>query len=84
MREVEKINIKNKGYYFFDDMIDIKIFNSNLLTKSHEDVDIYYIGYFTIKNFSDCENIHSMNSLCLMIHSATGYSKKNKEKILNY
>ena len=57
-------------------MIDIKSFHSSLLKidkKSHEDIDIYYIGYITIKKFSDCENIHSVNPLYLIIHSATGH-----------
>ena len=34
----DKINIKNKSYYFCDDMINIKNFHSDLLTidkKSH-------------------------------------------------
>ena len=56
MGEVKELNIKNRTYYFFDDMIDIKNFHSNLLKidkKSHEDIDIYYIGYITIKKFSD-------------------------------
>ena len=66
-------------------MIDIKNFhsNSNLLKidKSHKDIDIYYICYITIKTFSDCENIHSVNPLYLIIHSATGHFKeKNSEK----
>ena len=46
MGEVKEINIKNQSYYFFDDMIDIKDFHSNLLEidkKSHKDIDIYYI-----------------------------------------
>ena len=67
-------------------MIDINNFYSNLLKidkKSHEDTDIYYIGYITNKKFSDCENIHSVNSLYLIIHSATGYFKeKNRRKYL--
>ena len=71
---VKEINIKNQTYYFFDDMIDIN-FHLILLKigkKSHKDIDIYYIGYITIKKFGDCENIHSVNSLYLIIHSATG------------
>ena len=51
-------------------MTDIKNFHSDLLEidkKSHEDIDIYYIGYITIKKFSDCENIHSLNPLYLII-----------------
>ena len=79
MGQVKQINIKNQSYYFFDDMIDIKNFQSNLLKidkKSHKDNDDYYIGYFTIKKFSDSENIHSINPLYLIIHSATGHFKE--------
>ena len=86
MGEVKKINIKNRTYYFFDDMTDIKNFHSNLLKidkKSHKDINIYFIGYITIKKFGDCENIHSVNLLYLIIHSATGhYKEKNGEKYL--
>ena len=86
MGEVEEINIKNQTYCFFDDVIDIKTFNSNLLKidkKSHKNVDVYYIGYITIKKFSDCENVHSVNPLYLIIHSVTGHFKeKNDEKYL--
>ena len=67
-------------------MINMKNFHSNLLEinkKSHEDINIYYVGYITIKKFSDCENIHSVNPLYLIINSATGYFKeKNDEKYL--
>ena len=67
-------------------MISITNFHSNLLKidkKSHEDINIYYIGYITIKKFSDCENIHSVNPLYLIIHSATGnFKEKNGEKYL--
>ena len=79
MGEVKEINMKNRGYYFHDDMINIKNFHSSLLKidkKSHEDINIYYIGYITIKKFSDFENIHSVNLLYLIIHSATGHGKK--------
>ena len=86
MEQIKELNIKNQSYYFFDDMIDIKNFHSDLLKidkKSHKYIDIYYIGYITIKKFSDCENIHSMNPLCLRIRSATGYFKeKYGEKYL--
>ena len=86
MGEVKELNIKNRAYYYFNDIIDIKDFQSNLLKidkKQYKDIDIYYIGYITIKNFGDCENIHSVNPLDLMIHSATGYFKEqNGEKYL--
>ena len=86
MGKEKERNIKNQTYYFFDDIIDIKNFHSNLLKidrKSYKDIDIYYIGYITIKKFNDCENIHSVNPLYLTIHSATGYFKEKKgEKYL--
>ena len=64
-------------------MIDIKNFHSNLLKidkKSHKDIDIYDIGYITIKKFGDCESIHSVNILYLIIHSATGHFKEKSGK----
>ena len=86
MGETKEINIKNQTYYFFDDMINIKNFHSNLLKidkKSHKDINIYYIGYITIKSYGDCENIHSVNPLYLIINSATGYfEEKNGSKYL--
>ena len=86
MGEVKELNIKNQTYYYFNDIIDIKDFQSNLLKidkKQYKDIDIYYIGYITIKNFGDCENIHSVNPLYLIIYSATGYFKeKYGEKYL--
>ena len=86
MGQAKEINIKNQTYYFFDDMINIKNFHSNLLKidkTSYKDTDIYYIGYITIKKFGDCENIHSVNLLYLIIHSAIRHFKeKNDEKYL--
>ena len=82
MEQVKEINIKNRSYYFCDDMINIKNFHSNLLTidkKSHKKIDIYKIGYITIKKFDDYENIHSVNSFYLIIHSATGHFKEKKQ-----
>ena len=45
MKSLKEINIKNRTYYFFDDMINIKTFHSNLLKidkTSHKHIDIYY------------------------------------------
>ena len=81
MGQVKEITIKNQTYYFYDDMIDIKNFHSNLLKidkKLHKDIDIYYIGYIIIKKISDCGNIYSVNLLYLIIHSATGHFKEKK------
>ena len=62
-------------------MIDRRNFHSNLLKideKSHEDIDIYYKGYTMNKKFSDSENIHSLDPLYLIIHSATGHFKEKE------
>ena len=86
MGQVKEINIKNQTYYFFTDIINIKNFHSNLLKidkKSYKYIDIYYIGYITIKKFGVCENIQSVNLLYLIIHSATrDFKEKNGEKYL--
>ena len=87
MSQFKEINIKNQTYYFVSDMINMKNFHSNLLKidkKSYKDIDIYNIGYITVKKFGDCEDIHSVNPLYLIIHSATGHFKEKKlRKILN-
>ena len=65
MRNIKEINIKNRTYYFFDDMIKITDFNPDSLKidkKSNTDTDIYYIGYITMKNF-DYVKINSVNPL---------------------
>ena len=86
MGKIKELNIKNRTYYYFNDIINIKDFHSNLLRidkKQYKDIDIYYIGYITVKKIGDCENINSVNPLYLMIHSATGYFKeKYGEKYL--
>ena len=83
MGQVKEINIKNQIYYFFDDVINIKNFHSKIDKKSYKDIDIYYIGYITIKKFDDCEIIHTVNLLHLIINSAKGHFKeKSDEKYL--
>ena len=81
MGQEKEVNIKNQSYYFFGDMVDIRNFHSNLLKKdkkSDKNTDIYYNGYVTIKKFTDCKNIHSMNPLYLISHSATKITKITK------
>ena len=60
MREVKQINIKNPTYYFFNDMINIRNFEPNLLKidkKSYRNIGIYNTGYIAIKKIDDCKNI---------------------------
>ena len=56
MGNIKQRNIKNRIYYFFNDMINIKNFDSNLLKidkKSYKNIDIYYIDDITMKNTGD-------------------------------
>ena len=51
MGQVKEINIKTQTYFFFNDMINIEVFDSNLpkMDKtSYKNIDIYYTGYITI------------------------------------
>ena len=86
MGQVKKINIKNRTYYFFNDMVNIEVFDPNLLKiekKSYKNMDIYYIGYMAIKKIDDYENIHSVNPLYLMIGEVDGHiEEKNESKYL--
>ena len=55
MSQIKEINNKNRTYYFFDDMINIKKFDPNRFKidkKPYRNIIIYYIGYITIKNLS--------------------------------
>ena len=52
MQVVKQINIKNRTYYFYNDQIDLKDFDAELLKvdkKDYNDIDIYYIDYVTVK-----------------------------------
>ena len=86
MGVVKQINFKNWTYYFYNDIINLKYFESNLLKidrKSYKNIGIYNIGYITIKKIDDCKNIYSVNPLYLIIAHASGYiEEKNENKYL--
>ena len=75
MGTVKQIDIKNRTYYFYND-INLENFKSKLLKidkKSYKDIGIYNIGYITIKKIDDCKNICSVNPLYFRINHASGY-----------
>ena len=46
MGNIKEVNIENRTYYCFDDMINIEDFDPNFLKtnkKSYKNIDIYYI-----------------------------------------
>ena len=52
MVTTKQINIKSRTYHFYDDMVNMKNFDPNLLNlnkKSFKKIGFYYIGYITKK-----------------------------------
>ena len=86
MAAVKQIDIKNRSYYFYNDIISLKNFKSKLFKidkKSYKSIGIYNIGYITIKKIDDCKNTYSVNPLYLLINHANGYIEKRGVIILN-
>ena len=71
--KVKDINIKNRTYYFFNEIIDEVNFDPNNIKiheKSYKNIIIYYIEYVTIKEYI---NIYSVNPLYLIFRYVNGY-----------
>ena len=86
MGVVKQIDIKNRTYYFYNDIIDLKKFDTGLLKigkKSYKNIGAYNIGYITKKKIDDYENIYSMNPLYLFIDHARGYVEDLNSLYLN-
>ena len=86
MGSIKQINIKDQTYYFYNDIIDLKTFDSNNLKldkKSYKNLDIYNIGYVTIKKIGHGYDVNSVNPLYLRIDNASGYIEEiNEDKYL--
>ena len=53
MKSTKQINIKDRTYYFYNDIIGIKTFDSNMFRldkKTYKNLDIFNIGQVTVKN----------------------------------
>ena len=75
---MKQLNIKNRIYYFYNDLINLENFNPSLLKldkKSSMDINIYYIGYVTKKPEY---NINSVNPLYLLIKKLDGFIDEKK------
>ena len=82
MGSIKEISIKNRTYYFFNDVI--KNFDSNLLKmdkNSYKATGIHFIAYITIRNIGDYESIHSVNPFYFtIIGKIDGYIGGKKRK----
>ena len=75
---IKQINIKNRTYYFFNDMVNIKGFDSSLLKidkKSFKNIGIYYSEYITRK---DEYTIDSVNPLYLIVREIEGFIEEKE------
>ena len=73
-----------------NNQINLKDFDGRLLKVDKKknyiyflQIDIYYIGYVTVKKIANCSNIDSVNPLNLMINEMIGhFQEKNGSKYL--
>ena len=74
----QKLNLS-----FYNDMINLTNFESNLLKidkKHYKVINIYYIGCIMIRKIDDCEKIYIINSLHLLVNHANGYLEEKNGK----
>ena len=89
MKSTKQINIKDSTYYFYNDIIDTKLmilFDSSMLRldkETHKNLDIFNIGYFTVKNigYSSGHSIHSVNPLYFCVLTMLADILKNRDQI---
>ena len=86
MGSIKEINIKNRTYYFYNDIIDLKTFDSNNLKldkKTYKNLDIYNIGYLQLKQLVTVMMlIVSIHYICVLTMRVDIYKKINKDKYL--
>ena len=73
---VKDKNIKNHRYYFFNDIININVFDPNDIRtneNSYTNILVYHIGYVTIKK--DLK-IYCVNALYFVFGKVNGYFEK--------
>ena len=81
MGEIKQINIKNRTYYFYNDIINLDEFDGSKIKvdrKNFNDINIYYLGYEYKKKITECNEINSVNRLYLRIKDMNDQFKKGK------
>ena len=83
MREVKQISIKNRTYYFYNDMINPKDFESNL-SKNRQKSITKRLMFTTmdasqLKKIEDYESIYSINPLYLLVNLASGHIEEKSQ-----
>ena len=76
MVTTQQINIKNRNYYFYNDLINIKDFDPKLLNLGKRismDIDIYYIDYVSKKM-----SINLIVLFYLLVHRIDGFIEEKE------
>ena len=82
METMKQMNIKNRKYYFYNNIINLDEFDENEIKvdkKHFNDINIYYLGYDCKKKISECNVINSINPLYLRIINMNGQFEKGKD-----
>ena len=82
MEAMKQINIKNRTYYFYNDLINLDKFDGSKIKvdkKDFSNIDIYYLGYEHKKKISKSNVTNSVNPLYLRIINMNGKFKKDKD-----
>ena len=75
MAELKQINIKNRTYYFYNDIINLDEFDGSKIKvdkKDFNDIDFYYLDCEHKKRISECNVINSVNPLYVRIPDING------------
>ena len=70
MRELKEINIKNRSYYFYNDIIDFDEPDESKIKLDKKDfigIDIYYLGYEYKTKITECNVTNNVKPLYLRI-----------------
>ena len=82
METIKQMNIKNRTYYFYNDIINLDEFDESKIKvdkKDFNDIDIYYLGYERENKILECNVINSVNPLYLRIRNMNGQFEKGKD-----
>ena len=70
--KIKDIDIKNRTYYFFNDIINTNPNNIKIYEKTYKSIIIYFIAYVTIKH-SKYVKINSVNPLYFIFRKVNRY-----------
>ena len=81
MGEIKQINIKNRTYYFYNNIINIDDFDGSKIKvdkKNFNYINIYFLRYEYLKKITECNEINSVSSFYLKIKDMKRECKKVK------